>query len=365
MPTRKKGPARNATVEHVNTKTSRQPGRSTQSAAPDKKVNDLITSSSKKQKPAEDPLKKNQVLSGGRKLTSLCDSDTENGVADVPSSSMLDHKLSHGNDDEPCENIFSQPFHHHNEDGSDGLSKDGGCADPDETEELDEFDPYTFIKDLPELSMVVPKFRPVLLPKQTRSCPRTTLVLDLDETLVHSTLEPCEDSDFTFPVHFNLRDHTIYVRCRPYLKDFLERVASMFEIIIFTASQSIYAEQLLNVLDPKRRLFRHRVYRESCVYVEGNYLKDLSVLGRDLSRVVIVDNSPQAFGFQLDNGIPIESWFDDPNDKELLALLPFLESLVEVEDVRPFIATKFNLRQKVASATSLAMHFFPNAERAN
>lgn len=112
---------------------------------------------------------------------------------------------------------------------------------------------------------------------------------------MHSTLEPCEDSDFTFPVHFNLRDHTIYVRCRPYLKDFLERVASMFEIIIFTASQSIYAEQLLNVLDPKRRLFRHRVYRESCVYVEGNYLKDLSVLGRDLSRVVIVDNSPQVF----------------------------------------------------------------------
>lgn len=112
---------------------------------------------------------------------------------------------------------------------------------------------------------------------------------------MHSTLEPCEDSDFTFPVHFNLRDHTIYVRCRPYLKEFLERVASMFEIIIFTASQSIYAEQLLNVLDPKRRLFRHRVYRESCVYVEGNYLKDLSVLGRDLSRVVIVDNSPQVF----------------------------------------------------------------------
>jgi Dullard-like phosphatase family protein len=110
---------------------------------------------------------------------------------------------------------------------------------------------------------------------------------------VHSTLEPCEDSDFTFPVHFNLREHTIYVRCRPYLKEFLERVASMFEIIIFTASQSIYAEQLLNVLDPKRKLFRHRVYRDSCVYVEGNYLKDLTVLGRDLSRVVIIDNSPQ------------------------------------------------------------------------
>uniref|UniRef100_A0A0E0LID6 FCP1 homology domain-containing protein n=1 Tax=Oryza punctata TaxID=4537 RepID=A0A0E0LID6_ORYPU len=240
------------------------------------------------------------------------------------------------------------------EHSQDSISTEG-YVDPEDTEEYDDFDPFAFIKDLPDLSLVVPKFRPVLLPKQTRSCPTTTLVLDLDETLVHSTLEPCEDADFAFPVYFNFREHTIYVRCRPYLKEFLERVASLFETIIFTASQSIYAEQLLNVLDPKRKLFRHRVYRDSCVYVEGNYLKDLTVLGRDLTRIMIVDNSPQAFGFQLDNGIPIESWFDDPNDQELLKLLPFLESLVGVEDVRPYIARKFNLREKVATASSLPM----------
>ncbi|KAK4370963.1 hypothetical protein RND71_010438 [Anisodus tanguticus] len=220
----------------------------------------------------------------------------------------------------------------------------------EETEEFDDFDPYFFIKNLPDLSSVVPTFRPVLLPKQTRSCPSTTLVLDLDETLVHSTLEPCDDADFTFSVNFNLKEHTVYVRCRPHLRDFMDRVSGLFEIIIFTASQSIYAEQLLNVLDPKRKVFRHRVYRESCVFVDGNYLKDLSVLGRDLARVIIIDNSPQAFGFQVDNGIPIESWFDDHYDKELLSLLPFLESLVGVEDVRPIIASKFNLRERIAAA---------------
>ncbi|KAK4402646.1 CTD small phosphatase-like protein 2 [Sesamum angolense] len=184
----------------------------------------------------------------------------------------------------------------------------------------DDFDPYYFIKNLPELSSVVPAFRPVLLPKQTRSCPSTTLVLDLDETLVHSTLEPCDDADFTFSVNFNLKDHTVYVRCRPHLTDFLERVSRLFEIIIFTASQSIYAEQLLNVLDQGGKSFA----------IEFTVIP--------------------AFGFQVDNGIPIESWFDDRSDAELLLLLPFLESLVGVQDVRPFIARKYNLREKIEAA---------------
>ncbi|CAN1313270.1 CTD small phosphatase-like protein 2 [Linum perenne] len=232
----------------------------------------------------------------------------------------------------------------------DPMSTDA-CLEEDEYEEFDDFDPYYFIKNLPELSSVIPTFRRGLLPKQTRSCPPTTLVLDLDETLVHSSLEPCDGADFTFPVIVNNEKHTVYVRCRPHLRDFMDRVSCLFEIAIFTASQSIYAEQLLNVLDPKRKVFRHRVFRESCVFVEGNYVKDLTILGRDLAHVIIIDNSPQAFGFQVDNGIPIESWFDDPKDEELLLLLPFLESLVGVEDVRPLIARKFNLQQKVAAAT--------------
>jgi TFIIF-interacting CTD phosphatase-like protein len=58
----------------------------------------------------------------------------------------------------------------------------------------------------------------------------------------------------------------------------------------------VYAEKLLNILDPQRTLIRHRIYRDSCVVVEGNYLKDLSVLGRDMCRCAIVDNSPQVRG---------------------------------------------------------------------
>lgn len=119
------------------------------------------------------------------------------------------------------------------------------------------------------------------------------------ETLVHSTLEHCDDADFTFPVFFNMKDHTVYVKQRPYLHTFLERVAEMFEIVVFTASQSIYAEQLLDILDPDGKLFSHRAYRESCIFSDGSYTKDLTVLGIDLAKVAIIDNSPQVFTLPL------------------------------------------------------------------
>lgn len=113
------------------------------------------------------------------------------------------------------------------------------------------------------------------------------------ETLVHSTLDHCDDADFTLEVFFNMKNHTVYVRKRPYLKMFLEKVAQMFEVVIFTASQRIYAEQLIDKLDPDGKYISRRIYRESCIFSDGCYTKDLTILGIDLAKVAIVDNTPQ------------------------------------------------------------------------
>ncbi|KAK8612850.1 hypothetical protein V6N13_092954 [Hibiscus sabdariffa] len=215
------------------------------------------------------------------------------------------------------------------------------CDVNSDSDQADDFDPQSFIKNLPELSDVISSFWPANVPTEASKRKPITLVLDLDETLVHSTLEHCNDADFTFTVFFNMKEHTIYVKKRPHLETFLEKVAEMFEVIIFTASQSIYAEQLLDMLDPDRKFISRRVYRESCIFLDGSYTKDLTVLGVDLAKVVIIDNSPQVFRLQVNNGIPIMSWFNDPSDCALISLLPFLETLVDVDDVRPIIAKKF------------------------
>ncbi|KAK2634527.1 hypothetical protein Ddye_029319 [Dipteronia dyeriana] len=220
----------------------------------------------------------------------------------------------------------------------DEIYVNSNSVEPDEAD----FDPQLFIRNFLNLSDLGSDLLP---PNETSIRKRITLVLDLDETLVHSTTEPCDNADFTFQVFFNMKDHTVYVRQRPFLQTFLERVAEMFEIIIFTASQSIYAERLLDMLDPDKKLISRRVFRESCIFSDGNYTKDLTVLGVDLAKIAIIDNSPQVFRLQVDNGIPIKSWYEDPTDSALISLIPFLETLAEADDVRPLIVQKFGTKK--------------------
>uniref|UniRef100_A0A671NJL2 Mitochondrial import inner membrane translocase subunit TIM50 n=1 Tax=Sinocyclocheilus anshuiensis TaxID=1608454 RepID=A0A671NJL2_9TELE len=93
-----------------------------------------------------------------------------------------------------------------------------------------------------------------------------------------------------------------------------------------------YADPVADLLD-QWGVFQARLFRESCVFHRGNYVKDLSQLGRELRNVIIVDNSPASYIFHPENAVPVQSWFDDMNDTELLDLLPFFEGLSKEEDV--------------------------------
>lgn len=126
---------------------------------------------------------------------------------------------------------------------------------------------------------------------------------------------------------------TIYVAKRPGVEEFLEAVHELYEIVTYTASLSVYADPLLDQIDPLKRV-SHRLFREHCTVYNNGFIKDLSRLGRDLKGVIIVDNTPTAYSLQRENAIPISTWTDDVNDTQLFELSLLLEALACVHDVR-------------------------------
>eukprot|EP01132_Coremiostelium_polycephalum_P004878 gene4878-6084_t len=170
---------------------------------------------------------------------------------------------------------------------------------------------------------------------------KKTLILDLDETLVHSTLKPVTHHHLTVNVVIEDVDCTFYVIKRPHVDYFIEKVSEWYDIVIFTASMRQYADPLLDQLDQKK-LMKKRLFRESCLEKDGNFIKDLSIIQQDLATTIIVDNSPIAYSNNIENALPIDNWMgDNPSDESLLTLLPFLEVLRYVNDVRSILSLRF------------------------
>ena len=170
-------------------------------------------------------------------------------------------------------------------------------------------------------------------PDQTK-----TIIFDLDETLVHWVDDPETDSPHvilkvTFPTGETV---DAGINIRPYAIEWLKEANKYFQVVVFTASHQSYADVVLDYIDPNHDLIHYRLYRESCILTkEGVYIKDLRIFkNRKIENVVIVDNAVYSFGFQLDNGIPIIPFYDDPNDEELHHLVFYMKCLSSLEDMR-------------------------------
>lgn len=95
---------------------------------------------------------------------------------------------------------------------------------------------------------------------------------------------------------------------------------------------------MLDQLDVNQTI-DYRLFRESCTHHEGNYVKDLALLGRPLDQTIIVDNSPASYMFHPEHAIDISSFIDDPEDRELYYCLSFLQKVHDCDNVVDWMYT--------------------------
>ncbi|XP_033155646.1 CTD nuclear envelope phosphatase 1 [Drosophila mauritiana] len=184
---------------------------------------------------------------------------------------------------------------------------------------------------------------------------RKTLVLDLDETLVHSCyLDPdthdnvgCSQlpenarPDYVLNISIDGMEPIVFrVFKRPHVDEFLDFVSKWYDLVIYTASLEAYAAQVVDQLDAGRGLMTRRFYRQHCRASSPLVSKDLTLVSPDMSGVLIIDNSPYAYRDFPDNAVPIKTFIYDPDDTELLKMLPFLDALRFTKDVRSILGRR-------------------------
>jgi Dullard-like phosphatase family protein len=144
-----------------------------------------------------------------------------------------------------------------------------------------------------------------------------TLVLDLDETLIHFKANPNNEESGT-------------IKIRPYLYQFLDTIKKYYELVVFTAATQEYADPIINALETNKKYFDYRLYRIHTLIIDNDFVKDISKLGRDLNKIIIVDNMEQNYKLQQNNGITIRPfWGKDNEDSALFDLLDILMKIAE------------------------------------
>ena len=145
-----------------------------------------------------------------------------------------------------------------------------------------------------------------------------TLVLDLDETLIY-----CQRDNISLYNNYNFNNmnkNTLIFR--PGLLEFLHKMKSLYELVLFSFGTKEYVEHIVSLIEKKEKIFEHVLYRQYATYEKGDYVKNLELLGRDLKKIIIVDDIPHVFKLQKSNGICIKPFFGDIiSDRNTLKLL--------------------------------------------
>ena len=111
------------------------------------------------------------------------------------------------------------------------------------------------------------------------------------------------------------------------LFSFLSTIKPFFELILFSIDSKDFSEPIINMIENDKKYFDYKFYKDHCVLYKNNLIKDVTLIGRDLSKIIIVDNNETCFELNKENGIKISSFYGDNNDNKLFELKNILKEI--------------------------------------
>jgi len=198
--------------------------------------------------------------------------------------------------------------------------------------------------------------RTVELCNQPKGSSGKTLILDMDDTLIHTLISSLNYSKIRLD-HKNAKiimykdedKLTLYsakVIIRPYALELLKELSKIYEIVIFTAAEKCYASAILDLLDPNKKYISYRIYRENCIIKKRAVSKDLRIFkNRDLNNIVIVDNTISCFADHLSNGIHVPTYYGQENDDSLEKVLNLLKEIANCSSIPKALDERVGLKR--------------------